>query len=86
MEECNNETGLSEEPQSHCLARDRSKREIRPPAKFNDYIEVGFDLLAAENIDTEEPQCYHDERRSENWIKWNDGMIDETKSLWKNNT
>ncbi|CAA7041690.1 unnamed protein product [Microthlaspi erraticum] len=84
--ENNGETETSAEPQSYCLARDRPRREIKLPVKLNDYTEFGFALLAAENVDIEEPQCYHDAKRSEDWVKWNDGMIDEMKSLWKNNT
>ncbi|CAA7057839.1 unnamed protein product [Microthlaspi erraticum] len=68
------------------LARDRGRRQPKPPAKFSDYSEVAFALLTAEFVTSEEPSCYHEARRSKDWVKWNGGMTEEMESLWKNGT
>ncbi|CAA7045319.1 unnamed protein product [Microthlaspi erraticum] len=66
------------------LAKDRKMRTTAPPARFNDYNMVAFALLVAEDLDIEEPQCYHEAMNSPEWEEWNDSMGDEMTSLAKN--
>ena len=40
----------------------------------------------AEEIETEEPHCYHDAKKDKQWGKWNGGIKEEIDSLTKNET
>uniref|UniRef100_A0A1J3F7G4 Retrovirus-related Pol polyprotein from transposon TNT 1-94 n=1 Tax=Noccaea caerulescens TaxID=107243 RepID=A0A1J3F7G4_NOCCA len=71
---------------SYQLARDRSRRIIAPPTRFNDYNMVAFALIVAEDLNHEEPQCYHEAMNSPEWVEWNDSMGEEMTSLAKNKT
>lgn len=68
------------------LARDRVRRAVVPPARLSDYSMVAFALLTAEDMDIEEPQCFHDAQVSAEWLKWNGSMEEEMDSLTKNKT
>ncbi|CAA7015031.1 unnamed protein product [Microthlaspi erraticum] len=68
------------------LARERDRRVIAPPARFNDYSMVAFALLTAEDIEIDDPQCYHEAMQSKDWEKWNGSMGEEMGSLAKNRT
>lgn len=68
------------------LARDRVRRAPKPPAKLNDYTQFAFALVMAEDVDSEEPGCFHDAKNDKDWEKWNGGMSEEMQSLWKNAT
>lgn len=74
------------EPASYQLARDRPRRALKPPAKLSDYTQFVIALLTGEDLDSEEPRCYHEATKSKDWHKWNLGMGDEMTSLWKNLT
>jgi len=68
------------------LARDRVRRTIRPPAKLTDYTQFAFALIMAEEVESEEPVCFHDAKEDKDWEKWHGGMIEEKDSLLKNAT
>lgn len=63
------------------LAKDRVRRATKAPTKLSDYSKFSFALFTAEDIDSEEPQCFHDVKKDKDWIKWNGGMAEEMDSL-----
>ncbi|CAA7038048.1 unnamed protein product [Microthlaspi erraticum] len=53
------------------LARDRDRRTIRLPTRYQDDEQVlAFALSVAEVIDSDEPKTYQEALRSSNWVKW----------------
>ena len=70
------------------LARDRPRRTVVPPVKFNDYdcTEVAFALSMFEIMNVEEPSDYSEARASKEWDKWSIASDVEMNSLIKNNT
>ena len=70
------------------LARDRPRRTVVPPMKFNDYdcTEVAFALCMFEIMNVEEPSDYSEARASKEWDKWSIASDVEMNSLIKNNT
>lgn len=68
------------------LARDRVRRTTVPPARLTDYSMVAFALFTAEDTEIDDPQCFHDAQKSQDWEKWNGAMGEEMDSLTKNRT
>ena len=68
------------------LVRDRARRVTAPPARFTDYSMVAFALLVSEDVEIEEPRCYHEAKLSKDWSKWNGSMGEEIDSLARNLT
>lgn len=68
------------------LARDRERRTIRPPLKFEDADYLAYALASAENIEIDEPRNYREAMESKDWKKWNAASDDEMDSLEKNHT
>ena len=68
------------------LAKDRGRRQIVPPAWMSDYSNIACALIAAEEIESSEPQCYHEARNSKDWHLWDGSMTDEYTSLQRNKT
>lgn len=68
------------------LAKDHRRREPVPPAWLADYSNIACALIAAEEIEAEEPGCYHNALKDKDWVLWNGSMADEYESLKKNNT
>ena len=68
------------------LARDRPRRSVVPPVKFNDYdcSEVAFALSMFELMNVGEPKDYAEARVSAEWEKWDLASDDEMNSLIKN--
>lgn len=71
---------------SYQLARDRKRRVIHPPARFNDSELLVFAFTIAEQITHEEPKTYKEAINSKDKIKWLEAMEEEMLSLEKNNT
>ncbi|WZY69978.1 hypothetical protein YC2023_002218 [Brassica napus] len=72
------------------LARDRPRRHVVPPIRYNDYDcseeEVAFALYIAEMVNIEEPHDLTEAKASRDWIKWNAATDDEMDSLRRNET
>ena len=60
-----------EDLRNYQLARDRTRMEIVKPARFTKDSELAFALLAAEIIESEEPNNYEESISSRDWKKWN---------------
>lgn len=75
---------------SYQLARDRPRRTVVPPLRYNDYDcteeEVAFSLVCAELMYAEEPRNYTEAKASKDWDKWNASTDEEVDSLQKNGT
>jgi len=92
-QESDSENSVTQEPliasidlSNYQSARDRERRAPNPPQKLADYTHFALALVMAEEIESEEPQCYHDAKKDKHWIKWNGGMKEEIDSLLKNGT
>ncbi|KAL0308921.1 UNVERIFIED_CONTAM: Retrovirus-related Pol polyprotein from transposon TNT 1-94 [Sesamum radiatum] len=70
-----NSDGLND----YLLARDRNRRELRIPARYNDFH-------IALNIEPNEPSSVEEALKSENSKNWLSAMAEEMKSLKDNNT
>lgn len=67
------------------LARDRPRREIRRPSRFDDMTSYVFSVF--ESIDNcYEPATYQAAFRSANSVEWLNAMMDEMNSLHVNQT
>lgn len=88
--ETDESTGLSEETAAeigtYCLARDRERRTIRPPSKFEDADFLAYALASAEDLETEEPKSYKEAMESRDRELWIGASDEEMDSLEKNHT
>ncbi|KAL0337464.1 UNVERIFIED_CONTAM: Copia protein [Sesamum calycinum] len=75
ISENTNSDGLND----YLLARDRNRRELRIPARYNDFH-------IALNIEPNEPSSVEEALKSENSKNWLSAMAEEMKSLKDNNT
>ncbi|WZY88109.1 hypothetical protein YC2023_044844 [Brassica napus] len=86
------ETSGQEETRSslanYQLVKDRPRRTIIPPARFDDYdcSEDVFALSMFEIMNVEEPEDYAEARASKDWLKWSKASDEEMDSLKKNGT
>lgn len=81
------DSDAEQELANYQLARDRSRRTVRPPARYQNEDQVlAFALSVAEVIDSDEPETYQEALRSGNWVKWEGAFEDEMDSLMKNHT
>ena len=71
---------------NYILARDRIRREVKKPSRFNDLDCVAYVLATAEEINMDEPKSYLEARRSKSWNLWNEGMQEGMDSLEINQT
>lgn len=71
---------------SYILARDRKRREVKMPSKYDDFDVVDYALSAAQDIETDEPKSYQEAMRSKDRDLWNAASEDEMVSLDKNET
>ncbi|KAL2469901.1 Reverse transcriptase Ty1/copia-type domain-containing protein [Abeliophyllum distichum] len=66
------------------LTRDRQRRHIRPPARFNDDDFVSF--LTYQEVIENEPLYYDKAMKSKDSLNWKAAMDEEMSSLMQNNT
>ncbi|KAG7533289.1 Integrase catalytic core [Arabidopsis thaliana x Arabidopsis arenosa] len=70
----------------YMLTRDRDRRVIKPPTRFDGSHYVAYALTCAEDLEIDEPRSVGEARRSKYWKKWEQAMIEEMRSLDKNET
>lgn len=68
------------------LARDRTRRTVKQPARFSGSDMLYFALNVVENIDCEEPKNYKEAISCEESRQWILAMREELESLEKNGT
>lgn len=78
--------GNSESLEDYVLARDRKRRVIKPPSKFEDADFLAYALASAEDIDICEPKSYQEAMKSKDQEQWNGAADEEMESLKKNQT
>ncbi|KAL2498193.1 Uncharacterized protein Adt_23743 [Abeliophyllum distichum] len=66
------------------LTRDRQRRQIRPPARFNGDNFVSF--LTYQKVVENEPLSYDETMKSKDSLNWKTAMEEEMSSLMQNNT
>ncbi|KAL2484776.1 putative mitochondrial protein [Abeliophyllum distichum] len=66
------------------LTRDRQRRQIRPPSRFNDDNFVSF--LTYQELVENEPLSYDEAMKSKDSLNWKAAMKKEMSSLMQNNT
>lgn len=72
--------------EGYMLARDRTRRTIKPPTRFSNTDMLYFALNVAENIECEEPKNYQEAISYEENRQWALAMKEELESLEKNGT
>ena len=75
-----------EDLQNYKLARDRVRRVPKPSSKFSYYEMVFYALMAAEEVELEEPLTYTKAMQSKEKNKWVQAMNEEMESSVKNKT
>ena len=78
--------GQTDDLRNYVLARDRVRRTIKPPSKFEDGDFVAYALASSEDVEIEEPKSFHDAMKSKEWKLWNRAADEEMTSLDKNET
>ncbi|KAL2533084.1 Retrovirus-related Pol polyprotein from transposon TNT 1-94 [Abeliophyllum distichum] len=68
------------------LARDRNRRQIRPPNRLGYSVCLCLALLSMHELLDTEPKSYQEVIESEHADKWIIAMKDKIASLYKNNT
>ena len=68
------------------LARDRVRREIRPPPKYAHADVIAYTLNIGDSIELDEPVSFEEACNSKNKADWFKAMQEEMDSLRKNNT
>lgn len=71
---------------NYMLARDRKKRTIRPPSRFDDADVAAYALMMSEVIEEDEPLTFGEAIRSRNGKKWRGASDEEMDSLERNGT
>ena len=69
--------------QQYCLARDRTKRQIKLPQRYAYADLVAYALIVIENIENDKPQTYHEAIISRESTQWIVAMNEEIESLQK---
>ena len=70
----------------YMLARDRVRRKIKPPSRFEDEDFVAYALAAADEIEIEEPKTFMEAMSSRKQKQWKNGADEEMDSLKRNHT
>ena len=70
----------------YMLARDKKKRIIKPPSRYDDGDVAAYALVMADLIEEEEPLTFSEAIRSKNGKKWRAASDEEMESLEKNHT
>ena len=68
------------------LARDRTRRQIKPPEKFGYADLMAFSLVATSEVWDDEPKSYKAAMASKENLKWGKTRDEEMKSLHDNHT
>lgn len=71
---------------NYMLARDRKKRNIRPPSRFDDADVAAYALVMSEQVEEDEPLTFWEAIRSKDGKKWRKASDEEMDSLEKNGT
>ena len=80
------ENRVASSPQ-YSIAKNRTRREIKPPKKYAEVDLVAYALNVAEDIDAnQEPSNYSEAVSCEDSEKWMFAMQEEIESLHKNRT
>ncbi|KAG9446280.1 hypothetical protein H6P81_012408 [Aristolochia fimbriata] len=74
------------ETENYCIAKDRPRREIKKPRRYDEANLIAYALSVAETMDEAEPSSYTEAIQSENSNKWLIAMSEEMESLHKNQT
>ena len=87
-EECleGTQPDVEDETNDYLLARDRTRRQIKPPEKFGYVDLMAFSLVAASEVWDDEPKSYKAAMASKEKLKWGKTMDEEMKSLHDNHT
>ncbi|CAA7062683.1 unnamed protein product [Microthlaspi erraticum] len=80
------EIEINQSPPSYHLVRDRDRRVIKAPRRFDDEDYFAEALYTTEDGFSVEPDCYTEAKLDSNWEMWKLAMNDEMESLVKNNT
>ena len=78
--------GIEESLSDYLLARDRVRRQTKPPAIFESGDFVAYALMSVADISVDEPKTVAEVMKSKDWDKWNASMKEEKSSLDKNHT
>ena len=71
---------------SYNLIRDKEKRSVRAPSRY-DYADIiAFTFSVAESINEDEPMTCYEAITNKDKDKWLSAMKEEIQSLYKNNT
>lgn len=76
----------TENLESYQLARDQVRREIRPPPRYASANIVEYALNSEASQVNNEPLTYKEALNSTNRVEWENAMLEEMDSLYKNNT
>lgn len=68
------------------LARDRTKRVIKPPTRLGYADLILFSFISVSEVLDEEPRYYNDVMRSKDRKNWLKSIDYEIKSIYDNNT
>ena len=81
-------SGLASSPSvgRYNVARDRQRREVRPPIRYGYFDLVSYALLSAEETAGDEPLSYEEAMRLKDSKLWLEAMKSEMESLNKNKT
>ncbi|CAL9233575.1 unnamed protein product [Arabidopsis halleri] len=81
-EEERSPTGLS----NYLLTRDRVRRIIKPPSRFDDCDVAAYALTMSELVETEEPWTFQEAMNSKDKLKWEGATEEEMASHERNQT
>lgn len=70
-----------EDLSDYILARDRVRRKIKPPLKYEDADLIAYALASAEAIDQQEPRSFAEAKHSKDRDIWKGSMGEEMVSL-----
>lgn len=84
--ETSSTVGQTDDLRYYVLARDRVRRTIKPPSKFEDRDFVAYTLASSEDIEVEESKSFQEAMKSKEWKLWNGAADEEMIFLDKNNT
>ena len=85
-EEAEDTQEVEETVDDYLLARDRSRRVIKPPQRLGYADPITYALISVSKVLDEEPKDHKKVIRSQNKIGWLKAMDDEMKYLHDNNT